>query len=447
MTTFEELLQSKNKGEEIKKLAKMREELPPGEPPEPKPEAKSLGAAAAKEKSAENKTKEKIFKERVDKMFVSVFSSIKEEVMKKAFRKGTEEEKNSRLQQGIEKIKSDFLEFSGNETNAYPSLGLNDKELELEILRFCAEKGETENKALKKIIIDKFGKGAKEAGSAVETEIREEIKKEGEQSEKTTEKPESEKPEQAISFQEFLKKYGSVFKANLFDREGNWIYISSYSEKTGKSRVFSSKKGSKEKESGFLTLEELDKSLADYKKPARKIENPENIKTEEELKEGLTGIETEENLLDYLKAMGECAVVTEKDGHFYFPAHIKKVEKVLSGKLSWNDIRIPILRNKIKEIIQKREGEKKEPFSENIPELSGEELEKRAVKYFIPKAREFVNGISDEGKINWENVLPQEKKNIVMNLAQAYLRGLLKGARGIKEEKIENIISVIITQI
>lgn len=448
MSTIEEMIRFKDKDnkEEIgKELAKMREQLPPGEPPEPK--AKSLGAATAKEKSAENETKEKIFKERADKMFASVFSSIREEAIKKAYKKGTEEEKNSRLQSEIERMKSAFLEFSGNETNANPSLDLSDNELGLEILRFCAEKGETESKALKRIVIDKFGKKAEEVGGAVEAETRERIEKEGETREGTVEKPKSKKAENTITFLEFSKKYGSIFKVNLFDREGNWIYVSDYSEKTEKAAVRSGKKGSEEKERRFLPLEELDELLANYKKPAEKIEKEENIKNEEKLKEDLTGIETEEKLLGYLNALGKYTVISEKGTHFYFPAYIQKVEKVLRNELSWNDIGIPALRNKVEEIIKKRKGEKQESLPEDILELSDEEMERKAVEYFISKAREFISGMSDEGEVDWKDFFPQEKKDIIMTFAKVHLRGLLKKAKGIKEEKIEDIIAIVITQI
>lgn len=80
------------------------------------------------------------------------------------------------------------------------------------------------------------------------------------------------------------------------------------------------------------------------------------LKKYEELEEEIGALGNNRGqLIGYLYSLGEAKVVYKRGGSYFFPAYIKKAEEVFKGEEEINSLEIPVIREKVREIMERKE--------------------------------------------------------------------------------------------
>lgn len=332
------------------------------------------------------------FNDEIEGVFYDVFNP--EGINEKIFAKYASEKTIKELQQRVETLKEKLLAKAT--TEGWFKRKFDEGELKREVKAACYAENEKSN----------AGKGMAHFREIIAEACQEPAKKEEMVEEKVEEKKEEGKPvEKEISGSEIAEK--DLDLKQIKTKEAMLGYLEVLAAKYESLKYQDGQQKGLDKFSKIISdvknafgtgdWRSINPTSIRYKAKeileADKAEKPKETKPEkpekvmQEIKEadlsGMENIQGREELLEYLKQLGEVAV-RAKDGYVcFFPAYIQDVKKAFDQKLNWEDIHIVSLRSKIKEIIRKdQKTEEAAPEAKNEVKGAENQLESQDFKVF-----------------------------------------------------------------
>jgi len=183
---------------------------------------------------------------------------------------------------------------------------------------------------------------------------------------------------------EFLKKYRHVYERDLFDKEGYWINIRGYDEKTGKAKIAYNTSDKKKVRSDYIDPAKLDEELEKFTRRGEikiseenkkindeKVESVETVKIEvpakkeekrltlKEFEEKIKETKTRNELEDLIKSLDGTAI--GKYGEFDVDKNISNIDKAFKGEINMDNVYPLSIREAIKKVmLLMNKGKKKE---------------------------------------------------------------------------------------